>query len=52
MKLSFYKKTLDNVTVVMIALEGLERHFNSLELKWAAETSLVEPKKSKPTYKM
>lgn len=27
MKLAFYKKTLDNITVVMVALEGLERYF-------------------------
>ena len=29
MKLSFNKKTLDNVTVVMIAFEGLESYFQS-----------------------
>ncbi len=27
MKLAFNKKTLDNITVVMIALEGLNKHF-------------------------
>lgn len=27
MKLAFHKKTLDNITVVMVALEGLERYF-------------------------
>jgi len=29
MKLAFNKKTLDNITVVMIALEGLENYFNA-----------------------
>ena len=27
MKLAFNKKTLDNITVVMVALEGLEKYF-------------------------
>lgn len=31
MKLSFQKKTLDNITVVMVALEGLENYFMSLQ---------------------
>ena len=29
MKLSFNKKTLDNITIVMIAFEGLESYFQS-----------------------
>jgi len=29
MKLSFNKKTLDNITVVMVAFEGLESYFES-----------------------
>lgn len=29
MKLAFNKKTLDNVTVVMVALEGLEKYFST-----------------------
>ncbi len=29
MKLAFNKKTLDNITVVMIAFEGLETYFQS-----------------------
>ena len=32
MKLAFHKKTLDNITVVLVALEGLERYFEKLEL--------------------
>lgn len=31
MKLAFHKKTLDNITVVMIALEGLENYFSKIE---------------------
>ena len=27
MKLAFHKKTLDNITVVIVALEGLEKYF-------------------------
>ena len=30
MKLAFNKKTLDNITIVMIAFEGLEAHLHSL----------------------
>jgi serine/threonine protein phosphatase PrpC len=30
MKLAFHKKTLDNITVVMIALEGLQNYFTKL----------------------
>jgi hypothetical protein len=33
MKLAFNKKTLDNVTVVMIALDGLNNYFLKLEEK-------------------
>ncbi len=33
MKLAFNKKTLDNVTVVMIALDGLHNYFARLEEK-------------------
>lgn len=34
MKLAFHKKTLDNITVVLIAFEGLEAYFQSqTELK-------------------
>jgi len=33
MKLAFNKKTLDNVTVVMIALDGLQNYFTRLEEK-------------------
>ena len=33
MKLAFNKKTLDNVTVVMIALDGLNSYFAKLEEK-------------------
>ena len=33
MKLAFNKKTLDNITVVMIALEGLNNYFLRLEEK-------------------
>lgn len=29
MKLAFHKKTLDNITVAMVALEGLEKYFSS-----------------------
>jgi len=31
MKLAFNKKTLDNITVVMIALEGLDNYFNWMQ---------------------
>ncbi len=49
MKLSFNKKTLDNVTVVMIALEGLQNYFTRLEEKVGQnksnyQTIPVEPK--------
>jgi len=30
MKLAFNKKTLDNITVVMIALDGLNNYFTRL----------------------
>ena len=34
MKLAFNKKTLDNITVVMVAFEGLEAYFqNQVEVK-------------------
>ena len=32
MKLAFHKKTLDNITVVLVALEGLEKYFAQLEI--------------------
>lgn len=49
MKLSFNKKTLDNVTVVMIALDGLQNYFNKIEEKSGQnknsyQTIPVEPK--------
>lgn len=48
MKLSFNKKTCDNVTVVMIALEGLEAYFNKQqEPKPSQETINIENRKSK-----
>lgn len=28
MKLAFHNKTLDNITVVLVALEGLEKYFS------------------------
>jgi len=31
MKLAFNKKTLDNITVVIVALEGLHNYFAKLE---------------------
>ena len=51
MKLSFNKKTLDNVTVVMIALDGLQNYFNKMEEKNGQnknsyQTIPVEPKPS------
>lgn len=39
MKLAFHKKTLDNITVVMIALEGLERYFSQKEAQSAVADS-------------
>lgn len=33
MKLAFNKKTLDNITVVMIALDGIQNYFTKLEEK-------------------
>lgn len=30
MKLAFHKKTLDNITVVLVALSGLEKYFSQL----------------------
>lgn len=33
MKLAFNKKTLDNITVVMIALDGLHNYFTRIEEK-------------------
>lgn len=38
MKLAFNKKTLDNITVVMIALDGLQNYFTKLEEKQNAQT--------------
>lgn len=32
MKLAFHKKTLDNITVVLVALSGLEKYFSQLEV--------------------
>lgn len=40
MKLAFNKKTLDNITVVLVALEGLERYFAQ------REAQLVSPNTS------
>ena len=41
MKLAFYKKTLDNITVVMVALEGLERYFAQKELQMNESSSVL-----------
>ncbi len=30
MRLAFHKKTLDNITVVLVVLEGVEKYFNQL----------------------
>ena len=53
MKLAFNKKTLDNITIVMIAFEGLENYFNSQqESKVAADSNLAETRKSKGASKL
>lgn len=53
MKLAFNKKTLDNITIVMIAFEGLENYFNSQnETRVAADTNLADTRKSKGTSKL
>lgn len=56
MKLAFNKKTLDNITVVMIALDGLQNYFTRLEEKQngqgknAYQTIPVEPKPGMKKY--
>ncbi len=53
MKLAFNKKTLDNITIVMIAFEGLENYFNSQhEIKVPADGNLAETRKSKGASKL
>jgi hypothetical protein len=53
MKLAFNKKTLDNITVVMVALEGLENYFNSMnENKSQPENMTGENRKSKGISKL
>ena len=53
MKLSFNKKTLDNITVVMIAFEGLESYFQSqVEIKPQTADQLTETRKSKGISKL
>lgn len=52
MKLAFNKKTLDNITVVLIALEGLEIYFNQMELKQKNEKISLENRKGKGVSKM
>lgn len=51
MKLAFNKKTLDNITVVMIALDGLNNYFTRLEQKQNGQsknTYQTIPVESKP----
>lgn len=51
MRLAFHKKTLDNITVVLIAFEGLEAYFQSqTELKPADVN--MEVRKSKGISKL
>ena len=53
MKLSFNKKTLDNVTVVMIAFEGLESYFQSqVESKPQTADHMGDTRKSKGMSKL
>lgn len=53
MKLAFNKKTLDNITVVMIAFEGLEAYFQSqVEVKPQTADNMGETRKSKGVSKM
>jgi len=40
MKFAFQKKTLDNITVVLIALEGLEKYFSQNSFESSAGMSL------------
>ena len=48
MKLAFNKKTLDNITVVMVAFEGLEAYFQSqVEVKPQTADQLSDARKSK-----
>lgn len=48
MKLAFNKKTLDNITVVMVAFEGLEGYFQSqVEVKPQTADTVGEVRKSK-----
>lgn len=57
MKLAFNKKTLDNITVVMIALEGLHQFFAKMESKSVSQNKVTsqntynDPKTNKLTYK-
>lgn len=53
MKLAFYKKTLDNITVVLVALDGLEKHFSQLDLnkESTGEKNISEARKNKGTWK-
>ena len=53
MKLAFNKKTLDNITVVMIAFEGLEAYLQTqIEVKPPSADLAAENRKSKGTSKL
>jgi serine/threonine protein phosphatase PrpC len=53
MKLAFNKKTLDNITVVMIAFEGLEAYFQTqVDSKPMTADQLGDTRKSKGVSKL
>jgi hypothetical protein len=53
MKLAFKKKTLDNITVVMIAFEGLEAYFQTqVEVRPGVGDQGGETRKSKGISKL
>ena len=53
MKLAFNKKTLDNITVVMVAFEGLESYFQSqVEMKPQTAENMGDTRKSKGMSKL